>query len=281
MLFGGRDAENLGDTWVFDTEMGAWHEVTANPAPEARFSMGATYDAVRQRVLIFGGEGAGLYNDVWAFDVNTETWSQLPVGGNLPPARYGTSAVLDTVNDRLIISHGFASGRFDDTHVLDLITNTWSQVTTDVYPLARCLHEAIYNPISGSMILYGGCSSGVGPCPQGDTWAFNAASNTWTELNPGNNDAAPAARSNPALIAADNGAVWVFGGKTSSGASNDLWLLDSVTGIWTPINAVNAPAARSSHDAAYDVTGGRIFVFGGRGDSGNMNDLWAYTPHQS
>ncbi len=273
VLFGGRNGGNLGDTWIFDLTTNTWREVFANPAPEPRFGMAAAYDAERQRVVLFAGEGAVFYNDVWVFDVVNETWSLLTVSGAIPGIRYGTSAVVDPETDQLLISHGFSNGRYDDTFALDFNTNTWADVTpADVRPLNRCLHEAIFDPLSQQMILFGGCSSGYGPCPQGDLWSF--ANGVWTEVTPLSD--LPAPRSNPSLVVDENSQVWLFGGATDSGKSNDLWRLDLLTNTWTAVFSDIAPTPRSSHDAVWH--NGQLYIFGGNSDTGLVNDLWIFTP---
>lgn len=277
VLFGGRGDSILGDTWIYDIAANEWRNVVTDSAPEARFGMAATYDAARKRVLLFAGQQSSFFNDVWAFDVEAETWSKLETTGTPPVARYGTSAVIDPVADTLIISHGFASGRFDDTFALDLNTNEWRDISPETRPLRRCLHESIFDPVSNKMILFGGCSSGSGPCPQGDLWSFDPAAGTWTEIKP--EGEIPSARSNPSLVADTDGKTWLFGGRDDAGAFNgELWLLDPATGRWEKSEEHNAPPGRSSHDAAWESVSQQMFVFGGKGQDGDMNDLWSYKP---
>jgi hypothetical protein len=272
LLFGGRGSETFGDTWKYDVAMEMWRKLETASGLEPRFGMGAVYDRVRDRALIFAGQGGnGFFNDVWAFDFGTDVWSRLETSGASPVARYGTSAVI--IDDHLIISHGFASGRFDDTFALDLKTNTWADISPAERPLKRCLHEAAFDTKSEQMILFGGCSSGYGPCPQGDTWVFSAKDSTWMELKA--EGPKPSPRSNPALIADGSGGLWLFGGKTSAGADGELWSLDVTSRTWTlyaPIG--NMPSPPSSHDGVWDAVGNRILVFGGRGADGPLNDLW-------
>ncbi|MDQ6666150.1 MAG: kelch motif-containing protein, partial [Acidobacteriota bacterium] len=92
---------------------------------------------------------------------STQSWSELPPDGVKPPARFGHTLIFDPVRDRMIVSHGLtdASGR----------------------PLRRCLHHAAYDPKRDQMFLYGGCSSGFGPCPRDDLWTFDLQSNRWTQ----------------------------------------------------------------------------------------------------
>src|SRR5258707_2423447 len=129
--------------------------------------------------------GAGFFGDAWAFDIQTNRWAQLGGNSSGPMPRYGLSAVYDAKRDRIVLSHGFTSeqGRFDDTWAFELASNSWRDISAaGARPLRRCLHHAVYVPQSDQMLLYGGCSSGFGPCPQGDLWSFDLAKNQWTEI---------------------------------------------------------------------------------------------------
>lgn len=275
VLFGGRGGGTFGDTWIYEIAGGQWVEIEA-AGPSARFGMAAAYNPAAHRILIFGGQAGAntFFNDVWGFDLATSTWSQVATSSGPPPARYGTSAIIDEARNRLIISHGFTtSGRFDDTWALDLANLTWTDITpTGTIPLKRCLHEAVYDAARDRMLLFGGCSSGFGPCPQGDLWSFDLASHIWTELTPA---AGPAAVSNPALVFdAERGQAILFGGNSSEGPSAELWVLDSNTASWSPLE-LSAPAARRSHDAALDARG-HLWVFGGIGEE-RYSELWRLT----
>jgi hypothetical protein len=123
------------------------------------------------------------------------------------------------------------------------------------------------------MLLYGGCSSGFGPCPQGDLWAFDPVTEIWTDLTP---SVSPAARSNPALVRDDaDGAIWLVDGLTEAGYVADLWALD-LTGeapAWleTAQGSV-VPEPRASHDAT--ILDGDIYLFGGNSSTGPLADFW-------
>jgi hypothetical protein len=219
VVFGGRGAGTFGDTWIFELGARRWREV-AGPAPAPRFGHGVVYDAAHRRMLLVMGEGAGFFNDAWAFDLDQETWTELKASRTAddePRPRYGQSAALDR-QGRVFISHGFSDqGRFDDTWVFDPTTARWSNITPTAgpRPLKRCLHEIVYAAAGDRMFLYGGCSSGFGPCPQGDLWTFDLQAQTWTEIK--FSGMAPDARSNPSLaFDAARGALFLFGGKTGA-----------------------------------------------------------------
>jgi N-acetylneuraminic acid mutarotase len=280
VVFGGRTGSGtLGDTWVYDLGAMAWHEVKSALSPAARFGHAAAYDPQLRRVLMFGGQASGFFNDTWAFDPIGETWQKLEVRGTPPSKRYGTSAVLDTQRHELIVSHGFTdTGRFDDTLALDFETNTWSKIQpVGDRPLKRCLHAAAYDATSDRMLLFGGCSSGFGPCPQGDLWSLDIAGRDWRELKPAGSK--PAARLNPTLVSDEAGRALLFGGSTDDGPAADVWRLDPATSEWTQLtSSVDMPPARESHAAAWNPVMGQMIIFGGLGENGALNDLWTFTP---
>ncbi len=273
VLFGGRvRGQIFADTWIYDLKTNAWRELkTASPSP--RFGFASVYDPKSKAVYLFGGQKEAFYNDTWKFDTATETWSEIQTQGNKPDIRYGHGVTLDTKSDRLIISHGFArDGRHDDIWALDLKTNAWTNMTPQGdKPLKRCLLEIAYAPASNAVYLFGGCSSGFGPCPQGDLWSFDLKTNQWTLASPAGET--PSARENPSLVVdSKTGNLILFGGK-AGGAVNDLWVFDASAKTWKQI-AAEGPSARKSHDAVYDSINNRVFLFGGSTSEGAVNDLW-------
>jgi hypothetical protein len=125
------------------------------------------------------------------------------------------------------------------------------------------------------MILFGGCSSGFGPCPQGDVWAFDLKTTTWTELTPGG--AAPTARSNASLVyEAATLSLFLFGGKTESGPSAETWSYELDGKVWTQLEHTDDPSARSSQATSYDGQTGRTLIFGGLTTNGSSADLWEW-----
>lgn len=279
VIFGGRDTETFGDTWIFDRVTGMWHAIdSAGPAP--RFGHGAVYDAVHRRMLIVMGQGAEFFNDVWAFDLDQETWKELKANDRsaaVPRPRYGQSAVLDA-QGRVLISHGFSDqGRFDDTWAFDVAAARWVNLTptSGPKPLKRCLHALIYEAATDRMLLFGGCSSGFGPCPQGDLWAFDLKTTSWTELTP--RGAAPSARSNASLVyEAATRTLFLFGGKTASGTSAETWSYDLEGNVWMQLERTKGPSARSSQATSYDTQSGRTLIFGGLTADGSSSELWEW-----
>ena len=276
VVFGGKTTEPLRDTWIFDLESRSWREVRASSAPDARRGHTAIYDAPRRRMVIFGGQRSGFFNDVWSFDLDAETWEELAVSGDRPVPRYGTSAVLDSLRNRMVMSHGFSSeGRFDDTWAFDLTRNRWTELTPSggPKPLNRCLHDAVYDKANDRMLLFGGCSSGFGPCPQGDLWAFDMKDHVWTQLQPSGE--APDARYNLRLnYDAAGERMLMFGGVTAV-ATDDTWSFGAAAQVWEVLSSRGAaPPARWSHEAVVDAANRRLILFGGTDGAVRFNDVW-------
>jgi N-acetylneuraminic acid mutarotase len=115
----------------------------------------------------------------------------------------------------------------------------------------------------------------------------------------------PGARYDSSSWTDSSGNLWLFGGygydSTSAlGSLNDLWQYSPSSGEWTWVSggnannasgiygtqgtaaAGNAPGARQAASSWIDSSG-NLWLFGGAGygsagDSGNLNDLWRYSP---
>jgi hypothetical protein len=281
VVFGGRGSGAFGDTWVFSFASKSWSEV-GGTGPAPRFGQGTVYDPANRRMLVVMGEGAGFFNDVWSFDLDKDVWTQIK-GNNTgrtmegtPRPRYGQSAILDN-RGRVVVSHGFSDqGRFDDTWAFDFARGEWVNITptSGPKPLKRCLHEMAYNPTNDQMYLFGGCSSGFGPCPQGDLWVLDFKTGKWSELAP--SGAKPTPRSNP-TIAYDPGKaeLYLFGGRTGNGMSAEAWSYSPARNAWTKVEGTG-PAARASHATALDPQNKRLIIFGGQTASGPDADIWEW-----
>jgi hypothetical protein len=123
--------------------------------------------------------------------------------------------------------------------------------------------------------MFGGCSSGFGPCPQGDMWAFDLRSNTWSELRPGGTK--PSARSNPSFAYdAATKRIFLFGGNAEGGRSTEAWSYDLASNTWSRLEGGEGPSARNSQGTAYDPLGRRVIIFGGQTADGPNAEIWEW-----
>lgn len=97
-------------TWALSlAEHLIWSEVDGTfPRPTYRDLSAATYDPLRERMILFGGlDDGGLRNDAWSLSLQGEpTWKALTPARTPPSPRYGHSSVYDGARDRLIIFGG-------------------------------------------------------------------------------------------------------------------------------------------------------------------------------
>ncbi|CAL1409672.1 unnamed protein product [Linum trigynum] len=77
-------------------------------------------------------------------------------------------------------------------------------------------------------------------------------------------------------MAAVGKTIYVFGGRdTEHNELNELYAFDTETSQWTLLSSGDAgPANRSYHSTAADDR--HVYVFGGCGVDGRLNDLWGY-----
>jgi uncharacterized protein (TIGR03437 family) len=265
-MFGGLDSSgDRNDLWAFSVDNQQWTQINpSGQAPNPRHGHTATLDPLRRRVIVIAGEGAGFFGDAWAYDIQANTWTQLSGNSSGPDPRYGLSAIYDPKRDRIVISHGFTSaGRFDDTWALDLKSNSWSDISpSSTRPLRRCLHHAVYVPQSDQMLLYGGCSSGFGPCPQGDLWSFDLARDQWTQIV---TTVSPAPRQRYGMVFDDNRMKLVLFGGLGGPPLNDTWEYDPSLAAWIQITpGGDAGPPRYRQEAAFASDLGTAFFFGGQ-----------------
>lgn len=141
-------------------------------------------------------------------------------------------------------------------------TNTWSIMTPMPYP---------YTALSAFEVGgFGYVMNGVNDAFYDyDTYKYNHLGNNWSTL---------ASMTYPRLYSAStaNGAKgYVIGGYGfSAEALRDLWEYNPVLDLWTEKDTLPLIAARYNA-TAFSITG-NIYVFGGWGDIGYLNDLWKY-----
>jgi hypothetical protein len=239
------------------SHQGAWTKLdpagTVPPASGCNSAM--TYDPSSGRVIMFGGCSDPLdpfclqyppHNDTWAYDPAANTWTQPAPAGRLPPPRAAPTMAYDPITQRLILLGGF------DRPIM----------------------------VDGGILYHA----------TADTWAYDPVANTWTELDP-SGTVPPPRFSATAVHDPITGRLIVFGGgadsasvleqglEPSSWVLNDIWAYDPVANTWTELTPSGPlPPRRFFHAMVYDPSTRRMIMFGGMGDTGVLNDIWAYDP---
>ena len=186
------------------------------------------YDSVTHRLIMFGGSVDAVHrlNDTWAYDPAANTWTELKPSGRLPSPRRAQSMAYDPISRRLIMFGGCgdSGALLDDTWAYDPVANAWTE-------LKPCGHAAgcraartsmAHDPTSGRLIMFAGLDS-VGAVLD-DTWAYDPAANTWTELEPSGTQ--PVARAGHVMVYDPaSGRLIMFGGRSIDQFDflNDVW----------------------------------------------------------
>jgi len=207
-------------------------------------------------------------------------WADLAPAGDLPPSRSEHAVAYDTADGVMVLFGGWDSANvtFNDTWLFDSSTDTWTDDSpTGKLPDARAQHQMVYDPIGGKVIMFGGISKADGT-QFDDTWEYDPATKTWTELKP--EGSTPSARSSFAMVYDDiDQKVLLFGGwsKETSAHLNDLWAYDPAENAWTELTPEgDLPPARGSHALAYDPVEAKVVLFGGTDSTAYFDDTWVY-----
>jgi uncharacterized protein (TIGR03437 family) len=279
---------------------------TGGPPP-ARAASSAVFDSATQQMIIFGGGSPTVQpldlNDVWTLNVNTNQWSQLSPARAAPVGRAGHSAVYDSAHSSMIIfggGEGISSPCANDVWVLNNAnsasgTPAWAPlIPTGSPPAPRIFHQAVYDPGSNRMIVFGGNNCfNVGPDLPGvfynDVWVLTNANGldvtppAWLQLSP--TGPLPTAREHASAVydAASNTMI-IFSGGGAAPEASDVWVLSNANGLgatppaWTPLSVEGAkkPVGRSGHTATYDPVTNSMTVFGGVNSATNtlLSDTW-------
>ncbi len=281
LIIGGRDSiGTLSDSlWSFDIGAQSWAPLDLDgPSPRSGSAIATALDG--SGFYWFGGESDGeVRADLWWFDFAATAWQAIETIGPTPAARTGTRGAIDDFG-RFVISHGRNGDRlFDDTWAFDPGSGTWTDISPppEGRPMARFDHDLLALAGYGVLLLTGGCSEGIGPCPQGDLWSFDPASSVWSDLTTGSG---PTPRTG-ATLAQLGGTMLMVGGLTELGPESDVWrgYFDGGGVGWDELTLVNhGPMGiyrRSLH--AMTAAGSEFYVFGGSGVEGALSDLWTFS----
>ena len=204
-------------------------------------------------ILLFGGLkpvprlNADRFDDVWRYDPATGEWwdVQAPRG---PVPRAGAAVAYDAGSGVVVLfggavgscSYPACTDHLDDTWVYDPVANTWEERSPAISPPARHGHTMAYDAQSDRVVLFGG---DTGSAWLGDTWAYDADTDTWVEV-PTEEAPWPVAQQAMAYDpVADRIVLW--GGAERE--ESVVWTFDLETATWS--SATWDPAPEPAWDA--------------------------------
>jgi hypothetical protein len=241
-------------------------------------------------ILVALGLGLGLGLGLTGSSGNG-TWTRLDPTGTVPHAPTAP-IVYDSTTRRVIMMVG--GGEDPDapssieTWAYDPVAKTWSELKPagSVVPPVRGDFAMAYDPTTRRLIAFGGTDRADLQPPSAapihyvtdDTWAFDLAANTWTELKPAGTIPSPRLEGAMAYDPTTRRLI-LFGGVNGLDHKlRDTWAYDPTANTWTDLRpAGTLPSARSSK-MVYDPTTRRMIMFGSAGEMDALNDTWAYDP---
>jgi hypothetical protein len=254
----------------------------AGPAPEPASGRAATYDPVRERLLIFGGAIVGAtYTDVWELSLSGElAWAKLTTEGTTPDPLPPTAVVYDPVGDRVIMIVG-EFGLPGETSAWELALGeappVWTQVpTVGAAPEGgHHYHSAVYDPVRQRIVVIGGWRD-IGFAGFLGPWSLSLDETpTWTEMAP-TGDPPPWRAAHTAIYDPVRDRVVMFGGYNLEFDYQDVWALQFVgdSSEWIELTPAGGPEGGvDGHVAIHDPLRDRMIV---HGQSSVMeSDLWA------
>jgi N-acetylneuraminic acid mutarotase len=217
--------EDASEDWTYDPSADAWQQMPVATRPDL-FNPSGAYDAGSKRYILFTGDG-----HTWAYEFAKNTWKDMNPAVH-PDGRYFPAMDYDPVVDRIVMFGGSIDDVGQtDTWTYDYDHNMWREMRPATFPTRRLHGTMVYEPASRKMILFGGEETQANN-PLSDTWSYDLAANTWTQLTP---KASPSARARQAMAfdAESNTIVMFGGGANPFRFTNDTWVYDPRENTWS------------------------------------------------
>ena len=280
VIFGGYTMNggwsSLGDTWVYSYTENSWTELILTPSPSVRSNHAMVYCNETNEIILYGGQGSsGGLTNTWSFACNTQTWSQVATSTN-PGVHHSLALAYDPQENAVILFGGFDDEGMvtDDTWMFDCATREWTELSPATAPLARYGHVMVYDETINKLVMTSGNTAYQGH--QDDTWTFDVATSSWTELTP---TGTPDRLKWPSMTYDSvNQKCILFGGQIGDYAVDHTWVYDGHTNTWTRRYPDVAPEDRINTGLAFDSVNNIIILFGGAAvEIEPYDDTWAYS----
>ena len=278
-IVGGSDGNSLRDVWK-STDAGSTFtkvEVTGSFLRNnlTRYSTAAANGTIYVTGGNLVGTSSSNQNRVWKSVNGGKTWQELTTGTKFSARGGHTTLAIGT---NIYVIGGYITGADRVWRSSD--GDNWAQVTMSASTTfsARSNHSSVYIPSGANAGMY--VIGGFGASTRlNDVWKSTDGGATWTRVTADAGFSARNTHSSVYIPSGANAGMYVIGGRTGGGASslvNDVWKSTDGGVNWTRVTANAAFAVRSLHSSV--AFGQAIYVFGGRGVSGNhYNDVWKST----
>ncbi len=285
VMFGGWSGSSfLNDTWQLSLAgTPTWSPLVTTGTPLPRRENSASYDPIRDRMIIFGGLDTGYpqpIDETWSLSFQTNQWTQLPTPPPPGGPRTAHESVYDPVSDRVIVHGGYDGANYlSSTMALNLTgPPVWSDLSSSSpagSPSPRREYSAVYDPAREQMVLFSGTQQS-GPLDR-SVWTLPLADADpeWVpHLLPGG----PNPRHGQiAVWDGPRDRMLMFGGydDVTLDYTNELWQLDFTPApAWTLLAPSGGPPSpRMVFGMIHDPIRDRLIIMGGHPQ--HLNDVWS------
>lgn len=272
IVWGGKGSGVLNDGGIYDPATDTWTELSLVNAPSPRSSHSAVWTGTK--MIVWGGMVNYLDNtrpnDGATYDPATDTWTPIstiaaPVGRAYHSAVWtGSRMLIWGGEQRSYISLG-------DGSFYDPVADAWSPMPLENAPAPRYHHSTVST--GDEMIIWGGTGNAFETIDAGKIYHYS--SNTWTNLS--TQDAPFPISHHSAVWTGSKMVVW--GGNANQFfpyETNQGWIYDPASDLWSPITAPGLPPARYNHTATW--TGSQMIVVGRTSDGiSDRSAAWSFS----
>lgn len=185
-FFGGPSADR---TWEYDPVANTWAQnttLTNTPGGLGLYAMCFDAGPGRNKIVLYGGLPDNFFpidsNQTWEYDGNN--WSLITTSGVTVPPRERAAMCYHAGLQKVLMFGGIdvqCCGD-DEVYVYDGPTSTWSiAAVTGPRPPVRTGCRMVYDTVRQICVMTGGSDPTTGNAVV-DTWEFDLASLTWTQV---------------------------------------------------------------------------------------------------
>ncbi|MFQ5632023.1 MAG: kelch repeat-containing protein [bacterium] len=275
------------DNHYSGSSISAWVDQTpqtahSNQLPQAGEDCAMIYDPVAHRIIIFGGktDQDKNVNEIWQLDLESYQWQQIDVNGQNPPPSEDHVVVYDPIGYRLILHGGEDGLTRNFAWAFDLKTKQWKDITDESSP-AQEDHTAIFDSRRKRIVTFGGFNSQMYNIWQMYALYLDSASPAYqkwlTVKHRGNHP--PGRIDHVAVYDSLKDRMVIFGGWDMERRDyfGDTWEFSFALGRWREIKTLHSHPAKRRHSVGvYDNMRNWLIIYGGYGEKGFLNDIWAF-----
>ncbi len=199
----------------------------------------------------------GTVNVFNKYDPVANTWTPL---APMPQAAMMATAVYYPTTNKIYVfggENGDSGVNYNVTQIYDIATNTWSAGAT--MPDVRSFAAGGYNSADGKIYLATGYNTGTVDSAQPNTWQYDPAADTWTDLTGTAPFPHPVGGAASGVI---NGHLYVAGGRDAANTIvNNTFDYDIAGNTWT--QRADMSAADQNNVPGSAVALDKLWVFGG------------------